>query len=546
MSEQVSGLEAVGSPAHRSRGQGPPVLLAGIGLMLTALLLIPPAYLAFRAAGRGWRGAAEVLIDGSTAVLALRSFGLAAAVTLSAAILGTCLAWMTSRTDLPARRVWTLLLALPLVIPSYLAAFSYVGAFGPVGVLQRVLSPLGVERLPEIYGAFGAWLVLTLFTYPYIFLSVRSAIAGIDPGLEEAAATLSLSRSQVVLRVILPQLRPGITMGALMVALYTLHDFGAVSILRFDTFTRAIFVQYQSSFDRTAAALLSLMLVAATILILYFEIRTRGGASYFPVQGLARRPAAPYRLGRWKLPSLFVCLLVTLATLGVTLGTVGYWLGRAITNEGLPLDTPAAALNSVKASLLGALLVVAAAVPLVLLSVRYRGKISHLAERVTFIGHALPGVVVALALVFFGARIARPLYQTPVMLGFAYVILFLPLAAGAIRSSLLQVSPRLEEAARSLGSDRTATLLRVTLPLVRPGIVGGAALAFLTVMKELPATLLLAPIGFKTLATRVWGATSAASLAEAALPALTLIVISSIPLAILLFQEGETRELIPS
>lgn len=532
-------------PAFRSKADAPPRALAGVALILIVLMSIPLVYLVLRASARGWQGAMEVLFDRTTLVLALRSLGLAALVTGSAVILGTSLAWLTSRTDLPLRRFWTLLLALPLVIPSYLAAYSYVGAFGPRGALQRALSPLGIERLPEIYGAFGAWLVLSLFTYPYVFLSVRAAIAGIDPALEEAAATLSYSPSEIVLKVIVPQLRPAITVGGLLVALYTLHDFGAVSILRFDSFTRAIFLQYQGSFDRTSAAILSLVLVAVTMLVLYFEVRARGRGSYFPVHGVGRRPARRYRLGRWKIPGVLFAVGVCLATLGVPLGTVGYWVGRAFVTDALPPDISSAAINSLKASLLGASLALAAAVVLALLGVRYRGVLSQIAERVTFMGYALPGVVVALSLVFFGARIARPFYQTLAMLGFAYMVLFLPLAVGSVRSSLLQVSPRLEEAARSLGSGRAETLLRVTLPLVRPGLVGGAALVFLTTMKELPATLLLAPIGFKTLATQVWGATSAAALAEAALPALMLVMISSVPLAFLLLHGLGQQELLP-
>ncbi len=179
----------------------------------------------------------------------------------------------------------------------------------------------------------------------------------------------------------------------------------------------------------------------------------------------------------------------------------------------------------------------AAALPVAILAVRYSGRLSSLLERATYIGFALPGIVIALALVFFGANYATPLYQTLGLLIFAYVILFLPQAVGATRSRLLQISPRLEEAARSLGSTPLQTLTKITLPLVRPGILAGAALVFLTTMKELPATLLLSPIGFKTLATSIWSATSEAFFARAAVPALLLILVSSVPMAFLVIRE---------
>ena len=160
-------------------------------------------------------------------------------------------------------------------------------------------------------------------------------------------------------------------------------------------------------------------------------------------------------------------------------------------------------------------------------------------ERITYLGFALPGIVVALALVYFGANYVTPLYQTLVLLVFAYVVLFLPAAAGAVRASLLQISPRLEEAALVLGKNPRQALTTVTLPLVRPGVLAGAALVFLITMKELPATLILGPIGFKTLATSIWSAAEAAVFTEVAAPALLLIGVSAVPVAFLILREGK-------
>lgn len=194
--------------------------------------------------------------------------------------------------------------------------------------------------------------------------------------------------------------------------------------------------------------------------------------------------------------------------------------------------------NSVHISALAAAAAVMAALPVALMAVRYPHPLSRWVERLAYAGYALPGIVVALSLVFFGATFARPLYQTRTLLVTAYVVLFLPQALGTVRASLLQLSPNLEHAARSLGFSALATLWRVTLPLIRPGLLAGAALVFLTVMKELPATLLLSPIGFQTLTTQIWGAIGEAHYARAAAPALLLIVASSLSVAIVLNQQA--------
>jgi iron(III) transport system permease protein len=323
----------------------------------------------------------------------------------------------------------------------------------------------------------------------------------------------------------------------LLVTLYVLSDFGAVSILRYSTFTRAIYVQYRSAFDRAPAALLGLVLVALTIVFLVAEARVaRDRAGRYAVRRAAR--AAPRaHLGVWRWPAALVCSFVVLIALVIPVTVIVYWLVRGLAaGESANLALGAAG-RSVLAAALGAVAGTLAALPIGIWSARSSSRVARLVERVSFTGYALPGIVVALALVFFGIRVAQPLYQTLAMLVFAYVVLFLPQAVGAIRSSLLQVDPNVESAARTLGSSRLATLRRVTLPLARRGAVAGGALVFLTALKELPATLLLAPTGFDTLAVRVWSATSEAFYTRAALPALLLIALGSLPLALSMIRE---------
>ncbi len=504
-------------------------------------MLIPLAYLLVRASEGGAHEFVETITNGRTVELLLRTVALAAAVTAAAAAIGVSLAWLTTRTDLPGRRAFAVLSALPLVIPSYVGGYAFVSALGPKGLAQGWLSPFGVERLPAIYGFFGAWLVLTLFTYPYVLLTVRAAVRRLDPDLEDAARSLGRSERETFRRVVLPQLRPSATAGALLVALYTIHDFGAVSLMRYDTFTLAIFTSYQGSFDRSRAAALGLALVALTMVVLAGEARARGRASYYRAHAGAPRPPRVVRLGRRRWPAFAGCTALVGAALALPVGVIAYWLVRGA-GEGPGLGrTFTAAIHSFEASGLAAILAVGAAWPIAVMAVRFPGRFSRALERVSYVGYALPGVVVALSLVFFGIRAVPALYQSLIMLVFAYIVLFLPQAGGGIRASLLQLNPALEEAAQSLGARRLTTVRRVILPLVRPGLAAGAALVFLTAMKELPATLLLAPTGFRTLATEVWSATDAAFFAKAAPAALALVVASSIPLAVLISREKAAR-----
>lgn len=510
----------------------PPIVVWVVALGVGAAMALPLVYLVLRTLGAGpevW----ELLFRTRTAEIILRSLLLVVTVTGACMALAVPLAWLTVRTDLPLRRFWAVATALPLVIPSYIGGFLVIVALGPRGMLQQALAPLGVERLPEVYGFPGAVLTLTLLSYPYVLLTVRASLWRLDPALEESARSLGRGPWETFLRVTLPLLRPAIAAGSLLVALYTLSDFGAVSMLRYETFTWAIYVQYESAFNRMIAAALSLVLVAFTLLLLFLEARTRSRAAYYRSAAGATTPPPQINLGRWKAPALFFCTLIVLFALILPMTVLLYWVGRGLSAGEPLLLLWGPGLNSITAAAWAAGATVAAALPVAFLSVRCPGRLSAAIERLSYVGFALPGIAVALALVFFGAHFARPLYQTMPLLVFAYGVLFFPAALGAVRSSLHQVSPHLEEVARSLGHSRWGVLRTVSLPLMRSGLLAGAALVFLLTMKELPATLILSPLGFKTLATAIWSAASEAFFAQAAAPALLLILISSVPLAFL-------------
>lgn len=509
-----------------------PVIIAAA--LILAVVLLPLVYLVLRAAGAGAAGL-EYLLSARTLAVVGSSLALAGAVVVSSVCIGLPFAWLTARADLPFRRFWLVAGSLPLVIPSYIGALAYIAAFGPRGLLAQALAPLGVESLPPLYGFFGAWLAITLFTYPYIVLPVRAALLNTDPALEEAARSLGLRGWAVFRRVTLPQLRPALAAGALLSALYTLSDFGAVALMRYDAFTRVIYTQYTSSFDRSRAAILAVMLVVVTIGLLVFSRRLASSQRNHRIGAGAARRLRPVALGRWRLPALVFCAALVAVGTFVPVGVLASWvIGR---DTGVTNWTPAL-VNTVGASGLAALTVALAALPLAWLGARSASRSGRWMSELSYLGNGLPGLVVALALVFFMANALPALYQTLPVLILGYAARFLPLSVGATRSALTQINPRLEEAGRCLGLRPWQVMARITTPLAKAGILSGGALVFLSAMKELPTTLLLAPTGFETFATRIWTAHQEVNFPQIGVPALLLVAVSALSLVLILKQEA--------
>lgn len=551
--EGVDELRDEAATGERERDRS--LVLTLVSGSVAAVVLSPLLWLFLRAADVGPGDALDILTRPASVDILLNSIALVALVTCASVLLGVPLAVLTVQTDLPFRRFWTVVLALPLVVPSYLGAFAFVSAFGPHGALADLLAPLGVESLPTIYGLPGAALVLTLYIYPYVYITTRAALLSMDATLVEAARTLNHSRTGAFRRVTLPRVLPAVAAGGLLVALYTLSDFGTPAIMHVDVFTRSIYVAY-NTFARDVAALLSLQLLVVTAFVLALERRVGSPDVAEPAHATrtTNRGAVRMRLGAWTVPALGLCATVAALALVVPLAVLLMWLGRAspgYAGGGFQFSW-VYALNSVYVSALAALVALLAALPVAYLSARDASPVAALFDRATYVGYAVPGVVLGLALVYFGSSVAPALYQTVPLLVFAYVVRFLPQAVGTTRSSVLQVDPKLVEAARSLGESPLGSFRRVTLPLIWPGVAAGAALVFLTTMKELPATLLLQPTGstlvstlvggssstgFDTLVTYIWLVQEAGHYGQAAVPALVLVGVSAVSMLVILARE---------
>lgn len=484
----------------------PPALIRALGVFASLAALIPLGYLFFRL-GAGYDVALEELARPRTIELLFNTALLVVSVTAAALVIGFLQAWLTTRTNLGFGALFAVLATLPLAIPSYVMAFSFTASF------------------PWFSGFWAAWLVLTLATSPYVFLAVSAALVRTDASSEEVARTLGLTKWQVLLRVTWPQVRPAATAASLLVALYTLSEFGAVAILRFDTFTRAIYNAYRLSFDRTAAAALAVVLVLITLLVIWFERRYRGNY-------LSTRPASQKRvrisLGKTRPLAGLSLAGIALLGAGVPLVSLLNWsiIGSSTADLGEILE---ALLGSVSLAVMAGLLITVFAIAVALWVVRYPTRLGRFVDYSVWANHALPAIVVALALIFLGANLTPWLYQTTALLLIAYLILFLPNALGTMATPIAQVPKSLEDVANSLGVKGNRSIFKVVLPIATPGILAGAALVSLTVLKELPATLLLRPTGTDTLAVRLWMATEELAFASAAPYALLLVILGGLP-----------------
>ncbi|AQQ68102.1 ABC transporter permease [Microbulbifer agarilyticus] len=440
---------------------------------------------------------------------------------LGSVLIGVPLAFVTAYVQFPMRRLWLVILAAPLAIPSYIGAFTIYAAFGRGGEIHNLL---GIP-LPAMDGLLGASLVMILYSYPFVMLTTRASLLSLDASLVNAARTLGMSLEMSLLKVVLPRVATGIAAGGLLVALYTLSDFGTPAIMRLDTFTRVIFVEY-NAFGLSQAAMLSLQLLAIVGLVLFLESRVRGSREK-PGRHLTLWPNSWQRwmIGVAVSPVILLAVVLPLAIFAV-------WLARE-GNAGFDLRY---AWNSVHASFLAAACAVVLAIPVAHAAIA--GRAGRIMERVTYFGFGVPGIVMGTALVYVGLKLPF-LYQTLGLLVLCYVLRFLPLAVSSVRSTAEGLDSSLVKAARVLGASPREAFQRVTLPLTMRGMIAGAALVFLEAMRELPATLMLGPTGFETLATYLWRVYEAGYFGRAAIPGLLLVLMSALGLALML--SGERR-----
>ncbi|MED5393235.1 MAG: iron ABC transporter permease, partial [Actinomycetota bacterium] len=521
------------------RGRPQPHLVAA-AVLVAAAFALPGGYVAWRVIG-GTESPLALLTSSRTLSPLWRTVQLAVLVSASTAVLGTALAWITTRTDLVGRHFWRIVVPLPLVYPSFVGAAAFISGLTPGGIVHDLAADLGFDLTLRLHGLSGAWLVLTLFTYPYVYLPVAARLASLPTAFEENARLLGDRPARVFNRVVLPQIGSSIAAGSLLVFLYTVSDFGAVHLMRFETLTQTIFRTRLFDRDRSFALALLLLILALVVVSAERTIARAGvrrGALLTGDATVGDRRALTVPLGRWASPAIgLVAAVVGLALVApaVSLADWGLFGWLRSRRGGAPLrldwgDVLTPTWNTVWVGVATAVIAVAVVLPVAYLTTRHQSRLGGVVNAVVVAGFAIPGLVVALSLVFWTLH-ASPfefLIGSMPVLVFAYVVHF---GAQAVRTAQVAVDAvprRMEDAARLLGAGRLRRLATVELPLMLPGLAAGAGLVMLSTMKELPATLLASPIGFRTLATQIWGTYEALFLPEMAILALVLLVISAL------------------
>ncbi|SEN23541.1 iron(III) transport system permease protein [Pseudomonas sp. ok272] len=516
----VAPATPIGGRASRRRsGAARGVVVVSIAVSLLALL--PLAFVIGISIQTGWATVVQLVFRARVAELLINTLLLVLITLPLCIVLGVALAWLTERSDLPGRRLWSVLATAPIAVPAFVHSYAWV------------------SLVPPIHGLFAGVLVSVIAYFPFLYLPVAATLRRLDPAIEDVAQSLGLKPTAVFFKVVLPQLRLAICGGALLVGLHLLAEYGLYAMIRFDTFTTAIFDQFQSSFNGPAANMLAGVLALCCLALLCVEAAARGHARYARVGSGSARTQRTHRLTGWrKSLALSLPVITSVLALGVPLVTLGQWLIAG----GLQVWRMAEILPALQQTFLlasaGALITTAAAVPIAWLSIRAPGRLQRVLESCNYITSSLPGIVVALALVTLTIHIARPLYQTLATVLLAYLLMFLPRALVSLRAGIAQAPVELENIARSLGRSPSQALWRVTLRLAAPGAAAGAALVFLAITNELTATLLLAPSGTRTLATGFWAMTSEIDYAAAAPYALIMILLS-LPLTALLYHQSK-------
>ncbi|GAF65527.1 iron-siderophore ABC transporter permease protein [Bacillus sp. TS-2] len=521
----------------RKVGSQPGMILFLLATLTGLVMAVPIFYvvsLSLFAGSDKW----ITLIDSRIPQLLWNTISLTVAVTVAAVVIGVALAWIVNRTKLPGGKLWQWLLALPLVIPPYVGAVTYIIVLGPRGWVAREwekhdwLVGLFGDFSFDIYSFFGVFFVLTLFTYPYVFLIASASLRKMNRNYEEVARSQGLTTAGIFWKVNLPFLRPAIGAGAILIALYVLSDFGAIAMMRYTTFTAAIYYQ-MGSYDHIGATVLSVILIGLTLIILWLESLTKRKQSYVQSSNTYKEPDI-LSLGKWKWPAMLFVLTIFFISVLLPLSVLIYWSIQGVQAGALDSRFFEYAWNSVKVSGLAAIICMIIALPVVYLRSRYPSKSSYFIEKISYAGYALPGVIVALGVIFIFNNHLPSFYNTFYLIAFAFVIRFLPQAMQSTDASLSLLSPRIDEAARSLGHPPWKVMIKVIIPSIFPGILAGGALVFVSSIKELPATLLLRPPGFDTLAVRIWVEASEAVYHMAAPAALVIVVVSIIPLTYML------------
>jgi iron(III) transport system permease protein len=480
---------------------------------LVALAVVTPlVFLVVQAVQTGWATLQPLLFRSLTEQLLWNTIRLTVVVTAACAVLGTLLAWFLERTDLPLRRIWAVLVVIPLGIPDFVVSFGWRAIF------------------PSFGGFWAAVMVMTLAVYPLVFLPVAASLRNADPAQEEVARGLGAGRVRTFWRVTVGQARIAVLGGSVLVGLVCLAEFGAFEILGFRTLTTEAYTEFTVGFNTAAGCAFSLILVVLGVGLLSGEAAARGHGRSARLGSGSARALRPRPLGRTTALVFVAVLGLVVLALGVPVGSI-LWLIL----QGGSSSVPGVSIWSAAATTFGygtaaGLVATIGALPIALLSVRHPGRRVRALERTSMLILAVPGIVVALTAAYVTNRyVDGRWYQTTPLLIVVYAVMFFPMAVVSVRAAVARAPLGLEEVGRSLGVTRRSVFWRVTLPLIGPGLVAAFCLVFLETATELTATLVLIPTGAHTLSTEFWSEQSNLDYSSAATYAGMMVLVAAVP-----------------
>ena len=517
--------------------------LGFIATMIVVIAAIPLLFVIYSSGQlslSGWQALWSERLPG----LMWNTLSLAVLVAIGSFILGVSSAWLIARRHFVGRKLAIWLMILPLAIPTYVFAHIYTTLFEDDGWIGKMwLGIFGDSiAIPDLYNVGGVAFILSIAGFSYVFLLVRSALEHSNPSLEEAARIQGLSPSAVFWRVNLPLLRPAIAAGLALVVLHVLSDFGAVSMLRYQTFTLSIYLQMNGRFDYQSAAGLSMVLVFLSLSFLVFERWSRSRQRYYASATQLRR-ASLRHASVFEQAMIWLWLgTITLFAFVLPMMWMIDWSLSAWQAGLLDITFWGYVSNSLIVAGAAATLAIFAAFPVAFFHTRKQSPLSTTYIQLSSIGFVLPGPVIALGVLSFILAVLAPLYGGLAALLMALVVRFLPLAVQSQEAALQHLTPSIEQAGRILGAAPFENLRRVVLPMISNGMIVAWVLVFIDALKELPATLILRPTGFDTLPVRIWIEASEESL-ELAAPAALMLVVGTLP-ALWLMMRNEKRSII--
>lgn len=455
---------------------------------------------------------------------------LLAVVGIMTLIIGVSLAWIMARYDFPGKKIWKWIVLLPFAVPGYVLAYAYATIMAPGGVFQDLWVFMGgdIRSIPSLYSLWGVALILSFVNYPYVYLLTYMALLKTNAYLEESALVAGVSRKRVAWSITLPMARPAIIAGLALALMEVLADFGTVALLRYPTFTEAVVRQLQARFDPYGAAAIGAVVITLTLSLLLIERYFRGRKGYSQVSGRFKA-CQPKKLSGapvfWITGLLlFVSIMAFFAPLSVLI----------ILSFMAPLDLSSLLTftkNSLLVAIAGATAAIVVVLPIAYLHIRRKSLITKASSYAVTLGYSLPGPVIAVGLILLTTTFVPALFGGYLVLIFAYLVRFSPIALQSQEAAIQQVSTSLEDASRTLGMTAGGTIQKITLPLIKPALLTGWILVFVDIIKELPATMMLRPLAFDTLAVQVWMMASEELWALAAAPALLIVLAGLIPVA---------------